>query len=227
VPALRRKKNFVGEGEQICGSAIEAQGQKIAGLPQRDREVSVSLDGMSIRYGLYYSMHTRRIIGIAEDREDLNVVRRARHDTLQQQLGGQQVEDDTVDVKGAKHYLVFYATGMGAAHFQIACARYGLAAVNTKCLLEFTSRVLSALFLQGGMHAISLTYDSAKENTCASIHTSQPWESCLAAHSPAPVAMPACHCSHGRHIHVRWATAPRERLSNRELNQAHTRCRRE
>lgn len=171
VPALRRRKNFVGEGEQICGSAIEAQGQKIAGLPQRDREVSVSLDGMSIRYGLYYSMHTRRIIGIAEDREDLNVVRRARHDTLQQQLGGQQVEDDTVDVKGAKHYLVFYATGMGAAHFQIACARYGLAAVNTKCLLEFTSRVLGALFLQGGMHAISLTYDAAKENTCASIHT--------------------------------------------------------
>lgn len=74
--------------------------------------------------------------------------------------------DDTVDVSGAKHYLVFIATGLGAEKYQLLCGRFGLKSVNGKQLCDLTMQVLTELLTIGGMHAKSLSYDAAQENVC-------------------------------------------------------------
>ena len=174
-------------------SAIEANDHILGReVDESVREVSVAVDAMTLKDGLYYSVqsgqflvpcmiicvpfHVLRsanpytlvggIIGVAEDRYGLGIVRGQRHDTLQQQLGGQPVTDDSVDIKFAKHYLVFMATGLGKVPYKFVAARFAVEAVSAKSLMEYTCRVLSDLFIIGNFHAKSLTYDAAQENLC-------------------------------------------------------------
>lgn len=113
-------------------------------------------------------------------------MRTFRHDRMQQQQGGEAVLDDTVDVKSAKHYLVFIATGLGAEKFQLLCGRFGLESVNAKALSELTTQVLTELLDIGGLHAQTLSYDAAQENVCeyeCHVPPSTPTAQCRVAQS--------------------------------------------
>ena len=161
-------KNLVSHKETVCTSAIETQACIAADedWPERDRHVSLAMDAMSLKAGVVYRSDGS-IIGICEEDDTMNPVRNTQSSLLQQQLGGASApEDEKVaqSLKYCRHFLVFYATGLGGHKFAIPAARYCVAALNAKNQTDYFLEVTTALYALGLFLVIALSYDGAGEN---------------------------------------------------------------
>ena len=129
------------------------------------RHGALCLDSMKLRAGLYWSAHSKAIIGFAFNAYEKPDIMKAEFTRQAKKARGGTDDKDPVQL--AKDYLVFYFTSYDPkANIRFPVARYCLGGVTAGFLIDTIPEVLAGLD-DYGFVGISVTGDGAGENRSA------------------------------------------------------------
>jgi len=124
----------------------------------------LSFDSMTLRGGLWFDVHTGRILGVAESNRDEEVVLSELNALAKKAQSDLSKKDAVVNTpEPAKNYLVFYYNCLGVSDFAFPVAHYVTNSITASFLVSAFKSVVIALENKG-FHVIAVAFDGAGEN---------------------------------------------------------------